>query len=771
MKSQQNTQILPFESQKEVSRHSNNLPEISTERQGMAWDDEPSLSDFLAILLRRKMIIITVALLVSLLVLLYTLSLTPVYRAEATLKIEREAGKLVKYDVFTDGERQDWGHDFFQTQYNLLKSRALARRVIDQLGLENTVASASDQDSDKLASPFYAEYLEEVTNWLRGSKGKESEEADTLDMKNKLAQKPAELDFLKNLTITPVPKSHLAKVSYESTDPELAALIVNTLAENFIDMNLEGRLDSASYAKKFLAEQIALAKSKLNESEEALVKYAKEKTIIRTTDKQSLVSSNLDILNSAYTEAKKERIDAESAYRQRKVSSGNIRALDNPVVQELKKKKEALKSEYQEKSQIYKPAYPLMVELRKQINEAESQIRAETKLIMSGSQSDLKTKYLAAKEKEAKLLKELSSQKKEYLRLQDKSIGYNTLQREVETSRQLYEGLLQRLKEVGVAGGVGTNNISIVDSAFVPYKKHKPDTQKNVITGILLGLLLGIGLAFFIEHMDDRVKSVDDLKKLSDYPVLGIFPHVKIRGRNRQPVFALDEPLSAAAEAFRSLVTNLNFATTEGAPKILHVTSASAGEAKSNTVLNVAAIFAEEEYKVLLIDADLRKPSVHKYLDIDNSEGLTNYLAGRSSESDVIQETSIPGLSVITAGASAPNPVRLLSGDRMLELLDYASDHFDYILIDSPPVMGLADALILSNRSVATLFAVASHESKKTQVSDALERLRQGYGNVIGFILTKAKSSSGSYYNYEHYYGGYQMDEPMITAETNKQLA
>jgi len=512
-----------------------------------------------------------------------------------------------------------------------------------------------------------------------------------------------------------------------------------------------------------------LAKTRLRISEESLVKYEKQHSIISTDDNQSIASQKLSDMNRALTDAERRRIEAESEYKNASKARGNTRALDNPVIQTLKQQRAALQTEYQQKLQIYKPAYPEMVQLKKQINEATKQIRIESNRISTGSTSDLKAKFLAAKQMEDTIRERLASQEDTLINLREKSIAYHTLQRDVKTNREIYEVLLQRLKEVGVAEGASTNNISVVDPAVVPFSKHKPNTKLNLALGLALGLFIGFVIAFILEFMDDRIRTVEELEQLLDIPVLGIVPFFRRKDKSQALLTVLD-PQSLTAEAFRSMRTNLLFSTREGAPKIMHITSAKPNEGKTSAAVNLAGTFSQSGKTVLLIDADLRKPDIHRRLDLDGTVGLSNYLIGQTDDdAAIIQATSVSGLFAMPAGPVSPNPVELLSSERMLELLRITSEKYDYIIIDSPPVMGLADALVLSNRASATIFLAASNQSKRPQLLDALNRLTQAHGNVIGSILSKAKNVRGSYSNFEYYYY-YQGDKKLTSGASAKKL-
>ena len=754
MHGSKNNQIIAIEDHQQGITTHNQAPQGGMVIRNMGYDDQPQIddeidiADLLKIISRHKKLIAFTTIAISLLTLLYTLSITPIYRATTSIKIDTEADKLAHYDnVFA--EKDIDSRTFHQTQFDLIKSHTLARRVINKLDLEEKF-----KEQSKL-KPFYADMVSSIKNKVSGLFGSISGSVSnetSKKLESNLGKKPIELQFIDNLTISPSKHSNVVQIHFDSFDPQLAASAANTLVDQFIEMNLEGMSESSSYAKQYLTEQIALAKGKLESSEASLVKYAKEKRIIKTDTKNSLASNALDVLNEAYTEAQKELIEAESEYRQRHKVSGDIRMLDNSVIQELKNRRSSLEAKYKLQLQTYKPAFPAMIALKKQINQTQQQIKNELNNIKKKSQNDLQSRFYAAREKESMLGKKLELKKAELLAQRDKSIGYGTLQREVETNRQLYDNLLQRMKEVGIAGGVVSNNISIVDPAFVPFKKHTPNTTRNVLIGTLLGLMLGLAVAFLRERLDDRIRTVEELEDFSDLPVLGIFPFIKKKNKTDSAVI-LEDRHSVEAEAFRSLVTNLGYIDSDGLPKVLHITSASPSEGKSNTAINAAMVIAESKKTVLLIDADLRKPKVDKYLKTTHKNGLTDYLVGKASITDVISSTTISGFDLIAAGAPAPSPSQLLSDDKMLSLLEHVIDDYDHIIIDSPPVLGLADALILANRSNATLFVVASNETKKAHISDAIKRLHLGYANIIGFVLTKAKSSAKDYYSYDNYYG------------------
>lgn len=707
-------------------------------------DDTINLREYWDIIVKRKWTVLTFFAIVVVSVVTATFLMTPIYRASLTLQIERQEAKVLDYQGVTPNEMQGETKDFYQTQYELLKSRSLAQRVIEQLNLAN--------------HPLYEDKgpsrLEAIRAWFSTEPQAELTPADAEQArKMRLTER-----FLEELTIEPVRNSRLVKLHFDSPDAQLAHRVVNAMSEAFINVSLERRVDASSYAKVFLEERIQQLKLKLEESEKALVTFARREEIVRGGEQQDSVDTQvMQEFTAALAKAQQERIRAEALYQQ--MQGGNVEGmplvLENKVIQQFKEQKAKLETEYQENLKIYKPSYPKMQQIETQIAEMQAKILEELNHIRNG----IRTSYEASRAQEALLQAKMNESKQMVLNVQDRSIDYNILKREVDTNRQLYDGLLQRYKEVGVAGGVGINNISVVDRAEVPIKPHKPNLKLNALIAMMLGLFGGIGLAFLFEHLDDTVKESNELEKLVGLPVLGIVPLVKAAGAadgNELVLDQLKDARSGFAEAYRSLRTAMQFSTAEGTPKCLMVTSASMGEGKSTTALALAVNMAQAGARVLLIDADLRKASVHRKLGIDNSKGLTNFLAGDARPVDVTQGTGFKNLFVMPSGPLPPNPAELLGSAKMVALLDLARTKFDCVVLDGPPVLGLADAPLLGSMTDATALVVEAAGTKREFLLGALKRLRGTRTHVIGTILTKVqpRGSSSYYQSYYYQYGG-----------------
>jgi len=680
------------------------------------------LKEFINVLSRRKKLIISTAIITTLLALLATLLMPPTYRSYSTLKVERYAANSNINILNAEASRSD--RDFFETQIQLIQSRTLARRVIDQLNIaaKDTPTSLTG----KIKSLFGSKVSSKSTN------------PDQVEML-----------FLENLTVKPINNSQLLTISYDATDPKLSADINNAIAENFVLQNLERRFDTASSYKSYVTENIETTRESLDQAETRLNNYARENGIVQDADGLSTSSQALTKQAEELIKAENERIEAEAKYRlalkSPKDNSVSVDTINDPYIISLKKSAARLETQYQ-KFKNKRTRTPRR--LRKQIDNLREQIANEGSSINSA----LYAGFLAAKQKENMLREQYEKLKNSTLTLQGKNTKYNRLKREVEIKQLAYDKQLEQLMAVNIAGKIGTNNISIIDKAGIPSRKYKPSLKTNLAFGLLLGLLLGMGIAFLREFIDDSIKDSDSLEKLSGLPVLSQLPEIKNIAPNKLALQTALEPRSMLSESIKSLRTSLRFSTRNGAPQSIFITSSTAAEGKSTIALNLATAYAQTGNRVLLIDADLRNPSIHKLLELDNKEGLTNYLASTdSTENNYSSSCMIKYLEVVTSGPIPPDPVELLSGNKMQELLENASKQYDHIIIDGPPTLGLADALILSNLSDACIVAVEAGKTRKTSLLDALKRLERANANMIGSVLTKVSKAINPDYNESYY--------------------
>lgn len=648
-----------------------------------------------------------------------SLLMTPLYQATATLELNPPTVEIMdnnKSQSFSSNDRQ-----FLTTQYGLLRSRALAERVAQQLNLAGN-AEFLDSDADRATR-----------------------------------QKIAAGILAANFTVDPVPDSRLVKISYSSPSPDLAARITNGFADGFINSSLDRRYDASSYARNFLQSQIRKVKTELERSERLLIGYAQRQQIISTArgedgpagDIASLPGENLIALNSALSDAQTKRVLAEQRFRYFTTSGDSNTA--NQAATSLRTQQAALEAEYQDKLRAFKPDYPDMVRLRARIDGLSEQARRETRLALQERSAALLADYRAALAQETELRSRVAQLKGEVLDLRGRSVQYNILQREVDTNRALYDALLQRYKEIGVAGGIGTNQVSVVDRAEQPGAPYRPNLPFNLLVGLALGLFAGVAAAFILEFVNDTVKTPDDVRDKLQLASLGVIPQ---KQGDSSLAEELKDQTSPVSEAYFSLRTSLQFTTENGAPKTLLITSTRAAEGKSSTTLALAQNFARLGNRVLLIDADLRKPAF--VTGSEPQEGLSKLLSNSETLQQHVLKTHFENLWLLPCGPLPPNPAELLSTARLRQLISEAAGQFDMVIVDGPPVLGLADAPLLGAVCRATLLVIESGKTRTRAAQDAIGRLKSAENTIIGAVLTKYRHLSNTYgYNYEPYrYGG-----------------
>jgi len=675
-----------------------------------------------------------------------TLLTTPIYTAKMTIEIDRESAKITNLQDISPREDLGNGMDFYQTQYGLLKSRALAERVVDSLGLTSSPAFLHAVGLDRRRPPA-----------ARSARGQRS-------LKDAAISR-----VVANLAVNPVRGSRLVQISFSSASPTVAAELANGVAENFIAMNLDRKFESSSYAREFLEKQLALTKAKLEDSERQAVAYAIDQKIINLHEgggntapgaTESLVETNLSALNTAYGAATAARIGAEQRWRQSQTSTGLglSQILQSPTIQELSKDKAQLQEQYENNLRLYKPNYPAMLQLKAQIDENDRQIQAVANTV----RQSLYSEYASAMNQEKALAGQVSTLRGAVLNLKERSIKYNFLQREMDTNRILYDGLLQRYKEVGVTGGVTTNNISIVDRAETPRGPSKPKPLVNLALALVMGLGGGALGAFAAEAMDQAIRQPSDVEPKLRLPLLGSIP---LLTKGVSPKEAMKDPRSPFWEAYFSVRTALQFSTSEGIPRSLLVVSTRPGEGKTTTSIALAYSLARLGARTLLVDADLRKPSVHQILGLSLSVGLSNFLTGASSLDEIAQPSDQPGLFVVTSGPLPPTPAELLADNRLRVFCAAAEEQFDVVIFDGPPVMGFADAPLISAIAAGTILVVEAGKTRRAQIMSTMHRLRMARAKVLGAMLTKFDVRKASYgdgygasYDYKHSYGYGQSD-------------
>jgi polysaccharide biosynthesis transport protein len=704
-----------------------------------------SLHEYLRILVKRKWLILSILGAAVVIGALTTLMKTPLYTSTVRMQIDPNTAKIVQSGDVTPTEGPN--ADFMRTQFELLNGRTMAERVASALKL------GEDQDFFQPRNFSITGAIFKIIGLGGGSGG------GTANKSNR--ESAAAAVVLGNRAVRPVMGSRLVDIDYSDPNPARAQRIASAYADAFVASNLDKRFQANSYAKVFLEDQLKTLKLRLEESEKALLDFGQKEEIVATNDKASIAETNLANANAALGALISDRIKNEQLWKQLDQATAiNLpQLLTNPVIEALRTKRNTLQTEYQDKLETFKPSYPEMMQLSNQLAEIDRQLATELKTL----KASYRAAYESSLNQENEMKRRVETLKADVLDLQKRSIEYNILKREVDTNRSLYDGLLQRYKEVDIAGGVGANNVFIVDKATLPGSPSSPNLSRALIMYALFGLAAALALALFLEHLDDTVRSPEDVERISGLVTLGIIPKIA-SGKTTEA--ELQDPRSHTSEAYRSLCTALQLSTESGLPKTLLVSSAGPGEGKSTTALTVARHFARVGMKVLLIDADMRKPTLHAKMNLDNSTGLSNYLTGACEPPELLQQTDTPNLAFMASGPLPPNAADLLGTSRLLSLLSVGSEVFDLIVVDSPPVMGLADAPLLSSAVAATIFIVGAGQVRTKLIRAAVKRLQFSRASLIGTVITRFDARHTYGYGYGYGYGHYGEEgaEKAVTA-------
>lgn len=681
---------------------------------------------------------IAAAIIVSLLML-------PMYRASVTLEANPPTFAVTD-DPSKDQQAVPAGDtfDFVMTQVGLLTSESVAQRAAQELNLAN--------------NPEVVPQTMDASKRLRAATGVISS----------------------NLKVDAPQQGELINFSVDSTSPQLAANIANAVADAFINTAIQRRYESSAYSRNFLERQINKTRGDLEQSERSLVAYAQAQGIINTSpqntqqggsssggDTNSLQGESLVKLNEALADATARRVAAEGAYRQA-LSAGPTADVATSTMQ-LQQQLAQLQADYEQKRVFMKPDHPDMVSLRSQISELQRQISKEQAQVSSGHTNGLLADYRAAASAESALKARVARLKGDVLNLRGRSIQYTILQREVDTNRALYDALLQRYKQIGVAGGIGIAPVSIVDRADPPGAPFKPRLALNLMLGSLAGLLAGLGAAIGLEFINDTIKTREDVRKKLALACLGAVPRTVAKDAL---VDDLKNPTSMISEAYSAVVAALRFSTESGMPRILLLTSTRSGEGKSSSALAIAQNFARRGKSVLLIDADLRKPA---FKAANEASGLSKLLTTDDKVEDHVLETQHANLWLLPSGPLPPSPADLLSAGRIRQIIAEASERFELVIIDGPPTLGLADAPLLGAAAGNVVFVVEGGKTRTRAAVEALNRLEATGTHLLGAMLTKANEASVGYgygrygYGYEYGYGKGKLNRTEILMIPTKQ--
>ena len=674
-----------------------------------------------------------------------TMLQTKRYTAASSIQISNSSGRVLGAKEDQPGDNGDVTYDvdrFLKTQVDILQSRGLALRVAQKLNLIGNPRLLRAQGLSAPSGTVAPDVQRDAATAL----------------------------LMGNLSVNLPRDSRIVTISYVSADPDLSAQVANAYASEFIQANLQQKFDSSSYARNFLGEQLQEAKAKLETSERAVNTYARSAGLINTGSSTvqsadgssttnrggSVTSSSMQQLNQAANDATARRIEAEAKWRA--VASGGL--LASPVVQSnstvvaLQSDRARVEAELSQDRARHLEDYPSVKAKQAQLNAINQQLNA----VATNVRNSVRQEYQGALSTEQALKGKVEQLKGETLSEQDRSVQYNLLAREADTNRQLYEGLLERFKTLNAMAGISLSNISIIDNAEVPRGPSSPNLIKNLLLGLIAGLGLAGLLVFFRDQFDDAIRVPEDVEGKLGVSLLGVVP----KSLDNDPDQALLDPKSAISEAYNSLRGSLLYSTPQGLPQIMLVTSAQAAEGKTTTSLAIASGFARMGRRVLLIDADMRRPSLQTRMNLPNDRGLSTLLTSTDPLEQATVRSSQANLSLLPAGPIPPSPTELLSTARMEEILQSAARLFDVVVVDSPPILGLADAPLMSALVDGVIIIVEADRSRRGALKSALRRLRAMRPVMLGAVLTKfdpLKSANRHSEYYGHQYYQYESTE------------
>jgi succinoglycan biosynthesis transport protein ExoP len=694
---------------------------------------EGHLWDYLHVVLRRRTLVLAVFVAVACAAAVRSFLTRPVYQATAQVLIERADPNVLSFKGVTEEKAGGGIDDYYQTQYKLLQSRTLARHVIQTGGL------LSDPELGGPRSP------EQVAALLAAAPGSSPEMEGVVDA------------FLGRVRVQPVRNSRLVSVSFEAFRPELAAQAANALSKAYIQQALDLRSGTSAEAGEWLGTQIAEQRKKVDELTARMRSVEQQDGIVNVEERRQLIDQRLKELGSSLNERKTERLQKEALWGQMRSAPNPEElpeAMRSPMIQSLRLTLAELERKRAELLERYMEQHPEVVKVRTEIGEARARVRAEAQRIIRAAEND----YKAAAAQEASVSRALETAKAEADDLSQRSGPYDSQKRELDAALQVLQSLLARNKETDVAQELKSSNIRIVDAAVVPRGPIRPQKRRDVGFGLLLGAVLSVGLAFFLDYLDNTLKTPDDVRNHLGVPLLGVIPDAgvdRVGGMLVTSIKSRDDPF---VEGFRVLRTALEYSWPESTPRTLLVTSTAPGEGKTITALNLALTLASLDQRVLLIDADLRKPKTHSVLKVKRTPGLTDVLVGRARPSNAIQQrVQDTRLDLLPAGTSVPSPADLLSGQAMPGLLDALRTHYRWIVIDTPPVGAVAEPLALAPMVDGMVVVAGAEMVPRKAVAHSLERLAATRGRILGVVLNRAQVTKHSYY-YGHYYGYYGGD-------------
>jgi succinoglycan biosynthesis transport protein ExoP len=716
---------------------------------------ELGISDYWRILVKRKWTIIVCLVMVTTAALVISWRMTRMYDGIVHLTFSRQVPTFFG-ESGQHNSVEEVGNDplSMETQVKILESNSLALLVIHNLDLEKRTEFAGK---------------EAITT--SGGLAVSGPSRQQLQREEHLI-----LALHENMKIQQVGNTSIIEIRYSNPDPNLAAEVANGIASAFIEQNIKARFDTTMAAADWLAKQLGDLQIKVETSQAKLVQYQKEHGIVGIDDKQNLTLANLDEVNRELTQAQGDRIQKESLYQMAKQGHADALSavLQDSVLGSLRQQQDDLHAQYAQLSTQFGPAYPKVVELQNRLQQVNLSYQEQ----ISNGVRKLQNDYQVSLGRERMLQVALDTQKVDANKLSEDAIQFKVLQQEAESNRQLYDGLLRKLKEASLAAGLNSSNIRVVDSARVPLRPARPNVPRNLEFALLLGLVGGIAIAFSLEALDSTVRTPDQAETVSGLPMMAVIPmtaalehkamrrsnrflgHAAHNGNSPPSLVSFHEPQSEIAEAYRALRTSILLSTVGQPPQTIVITSAVPQDGKTMTSINAAIVLAQQGKRVLLVDGDLRRPSIHKAFNLQPEAGLSNILSGGAKWSDAVLSTIQPNLFLIPSGPLPPQPSELLGSALMQDLVEQWRKSYDHIIVDSPPILSVTDAVLLSILGDMVILVVRSGQTMTGAVRRARDLLLNVKARTLGIVLNAADLRSPDYYYYygsryryyDHYY-------------------
>ncbi len=718
-------------------------------------EEEIDLRDYIEVILRRKWLVVGVLFFIFMSTLIFSLSAKKLYRATGTIEVSTESQKVTKFeDVVTEGLRSQ---EFIATQVSLLKSTAVADRVIHGINLKDHPIISGDDNHDDSFS--IGKITADIKASIRSIFQKDSENVATSTLITERIEDKKLMDFFqRNLEVTPNRNSMIINVSFISPDRQLSQDAVNQLMEEFVAWKMDQRMDSSGKARQYLMKQIDRAKIHLEEAEEKQHQFARQAGIVSMDSRLNNVFRQLEDINAALGQAEADLITKETLYEQAVIDGPESlpQVLNSEMINDLKKEHATLQSEYENLIEIFHEDYPDVKAITSRMNSINERITSESVKIFNS----IRHEFLSARNRFEVLQKNMEEKKQLALELNERATQYTIMSREVETNKAIYQSLLERAKEIESMAGISPSNIQVVDKASLPIFPAKPNVKRNLLLAIVVGLMAGLGVAFLIEYFSDTITNPDQIMDRFQIPILGVLPLETISKDYPVEQIFINDPRSSISEAFRTSRVSIQLSGSGSNARCIGITSTTQGEGKTTTASNLAQTFAGAGERVLLIDADLRKPRLHKVFNTTTSSGngLSSFLAGVVHK-DFIVKTNVDNLYLIPSGPIPPNPVELLASDRFSQLLKKSARMFDRIIIDGPPHLGFADVLVLSRKVGGMILVCAIGETTRDGLRHFKKSMHNVQGTILGCIVNKINLSQRyGYRSYYKYYKAYHYD-------------